>query len=84
MGIVDESGKTPTVALREVGENLERLKHQSEDLLLLVEDEIRYIAKGGKPEVRKSQEGGRQAGREGGREGGRGICVLEFSNKDVE
>ncbi|KAM3570546.1 hypothetical protein VYU27_007403, partial [Nannochloropsis oceanica] len=51
VGIVDESGKTPTVALREVGENLERLKHQSEDLLLLVEDEIRYIAKGGKPEV---------------------------------
>jgi hypothetical protein len=59
VGIVDESGKTPTVALREVGENLERLKHQSEDLLLLIEDEIRYIAKGGKPEV----------GREGGREG---------------
>jgi hypothetical protein len=30
---------------------LERLKHKSEDLLLLVEDEIRYIAQGGKPEV---------------------------------
>jgi len=51
VGIVDDSGKTPTAALREVGENLERLKQQSEDLLLLIEDEIRYIAKGGKPEV---------------------------------
>jgi len=64
MGIVDESGKTPTVALREVGENLERLKHQSEDLLLLIEDEIRYIAKGGKPEVGT---GGREGGRVGGK-----------------
>ncbi|TFJ83141.1 hypothetical protein NSK_005561 [Nannochloropsis salina CCMP1776] len=51
VGIVDDSGKTPTAALREVGENLERLKQQSEDLLLLIEDEIRYIAKGGKPET---------------------------------
>ena len=51
VGITDESGKTPTAALREVGENLERLKTQSEDLMLTIEDEIRYIAKGGKPEV---------------------------------
>ncbi len=31
---------------KQVGQNLERLRSQSEDLLLIIEDEIRYIAKG--------------------------------------
>jgi hypothetical protein len=30
----------------QVGQNLERLRSQSEELLLVIEDEIRYMAKG--------------------------------------
>ena len=37
---------------KQVGQNLERLRSQSEDLLLIIEDEIRYIA--------KVREGGRE------------------------
>jgi hypothetical protein len=37
--------------LKDLGKRLERLRLQSEELLLLIEDEIRILARGGKPEA---------------------------------